>query len=38
MLDEWEKYKKILEQEDKEFRKAMEKEVSHYLQSFSRKT
>ena len=28
MSDEWAKYKKILEQEDEEFKKAMEAEVS----------
>ena len=28
MVDEWEKYKQILEREDEEFKKAMEAEVS----------
>ena len=34
MVDEWRKYREILEWEDKEFREAMEKEVSHYFWRF----
>ena len=33
MPDEWKSYREILEQEDKEFREAMEKEVSMLLSS-----
>ena len=33
MSDEWKKYKEILDSEDKEFREAMEKEVSTSLPS-----
>ena len=31
MVDEWSKYKRILDREDKEFKKAMEVEVSTLL-------
>ena len=31
MSDEWSKYKQILDSEDEEFRRAMEKEVSTLL-------
>ena len=38
MSDEWNKYKKILDREDKEFRRTMEEEVSTSLSSeFSNK-
>ena len=33
MSNEWDRYKKILEREDKEFKKAMEAEVSILLLS-----
>ena len=33
MSEEWSKYKKILDREDEEFRKAMEEEVSTLLSS-----
>ena len=38
MSEEWSKYKRILDREDKEFRRAMEEEVSTLLSSkFSNK-
>ena len=33
MSDDWKRYREILEQENKEFREAMEKEVSTLLSS-----